>query len=243
MFAHAPRRALLAIGLVAGCTLALQVLLTRLLAAVLYYHFGFLAISLALLGVGAGGLTVYLRPGRYSARSLQAALARWCSAFAALLLAAPFVLVRLDYTFSGHVTSDFVLTLALACLVASLPFYAAGVTIALAVRGYAAVIGRVYAADLAGAGAGAVAVVPLLWVVGAPTLLVALGLVAAAAAALLAPAGTRERIAAGGLAGAATLLVLLASATSLYRLGEGTGAPSDLRPVADRWTPLSRVIA
>ncbi len=47
-------RTLAGIALVAGCTLALQVLLTRLFSAVLFYHFGFLAISLALLGIGAG---------------------------------------------------------------------------------------------------------------------------------------------------------------------------------------------
>ena len=49
-------RAALGVGLVAGSTLALQVLLTRVFAAVLYYHFGFMAISLALLGVGAGAI-------------------------------------------------------------------------------------------------------------------------------------------------------------------------------------------
>ena len=47
-------RIVVAVGLVAGCVLALQVLLTRLLAAVVFYHFGFLAISLALLGAGTG---------------------------------------------------------------------------------------------------------------------------------------------------------------------------------------------
>ena len=43
-----PVHVLVAVGLVAGSTLALQVLLTRIFAAVLYYHFGFMAISLAL---------------------------------------------------------------------------------------------------------------------------------------------------------------------------------------------------
>ena len=55
-----PARVLVAIGLVAGTTLALQVLLTRLFAA-LFYHFSFLAISLGLLGTGGGAILVYVR--------------------------------------------------------------------------------------------------------------------------------------------------------------------------------------
>lgn len=45
---------LIAVGLVAGATLAYQVVLTRLFSAVLPYHFSFLAISIALLGTGGG---------------------------------------------------------------------------------------------------------------------------------------------------------------------------------------------
>ncbi len=57
-----PPRVGFGIGLVAGCVLALQVLVTRLFSAELFYHFSFLAISLALLGAGAGAIAVYVRP-------------------------------------------------------------------------------------------------------------------------------------------------------------------------------------
>src|SRR5215204_338435 len=77
-----PLRVLLGIGLVAGATLALQVLLTRVFAAVLFYHFGFLAISLALLGTGAGAILVYLWPGRFDRVPLDRALARCTLVFA-----------------------------------------------------------------------------------------------------------------------------------------------------------------
>ena len=90
-------RAALGVGLVAGCTLALQVLLTRVLSAVLAYHFSFLAISLALLGVGAGGLVVYLRQG-WADGPVEPRLARWSAALAALLVVMPLALVRLDYS-------------------------------------------------------------------------------------------------------------------------------------------------
>ena len=230
-------RAALGVGLVAGCTLALQVLLTRVLSAVLAYHFSFLAISLALLGVGAGGLVVYLRQG-WAAGPVEPRLARWSAGLAALLVVMPLALVRLDYStgLGAGVTVDFALTLVAICVLAAVPFCVAGVVIALAVRGYARWIGTVYAFDLLGAAVGALAVVPLLWLVSGTTLLVALSLLAALAA-LLFGGG---RIAVGAIALAA-VAVALAATTSLYALPPHTTGP-DVEPVAERWTPLSRVL-
>ena len=180
-----PLRALAGLGLVAGSTLALQVLLTRILSAALAYHFGFLAVSLALLGVGVGALVVYLRPAWF-AKPLETLLARWSVALALLLIVVPAALVRLDFVTGegGKVTAGFALTLALTCVLAALPFGAAGVVVALAVRGWTASIGRVYAFDLTGAGLGALLVVPLMWIASAPTLAVGLAAVVAIAALL-----------------------------------------------------------
>ena len=228
----------------AGTTLALQVLVTRILAAVLAYHFGFLAISLALLGVGGGAILVYVRPGWFE-RELEPLLARWSIALAALLVVVPFLLVRLDWasTQGTTITGPFVLTLGLACVLTAVPFTAAGVVIALAVRGYARWIGRLYAFDLAGAGVGALAVVPVLWLVDGPTLLVALAAFAAGAALLFAGDARRARLAAGAVAGVALLALVIAGASSLYRLDPNTSAPGEVEPLSDRWTPLSRVLA
>jgi hypothetical protein len=233
-----PLRALAALALVAGTTLALQVVLTRILSAALAYHFGFLAVSLALLGVGVGALAVYLRPGWFAA-PLHTLLARWSVALALLLIAVPAALVRLDFVTGqgGRVTTGFVLTLALTCVLAALPFGAAGVVVALAVRGWAGWIGRVYAFDLTGAGLGALAVVPLMWIASGPTLAVGLGAVAALAALLFGGA----RSAARGAAVAAAAALALAGWTSLYELPPLTGPPG-VEPVSDRWTPLSRVL-
>ena len=89
--------------------------------------------------------------------------------------------------------------------------------IALAVRGYARRIGRLYAFDLAGAGLGAVVVVPLMWLVDAPTLIVGLALVAAVAALLFA-GGRSARAALGARAARRwpSPLVVLAATTGLY---------------------------
>ena len=229
------------VGLVAGSALALQVLLTRLLAAELDYQFGFLAISLALLGTGAGAILVYLRPGWFEATDIKSVLARWCMVLSGLLLAAPFLLVRIRFSTSSAVTGHFVVAMAGVCVLAVLPFTAAGIVIALAVRAGTAWLSRLYAADLTGAAIGAIAVVPLMWTVTVPSLLVALGGVAALAAVVLA-SGT-QRIASGGVLAISVVAIALAGWTHLYYMPPTTTAPSGMRLVADRWDPLNRVVA
>jgi hypothetical protein len=230
-------RVLVAVALVAGCTLALQVALTRVFSAALFYHFGFLAISLALVGTGAAAMAIYLFPRRFEPPAWAASPAPWCAALAVSLVVAPAVLVRLDYAFESSITLRFALTLALASLLAAVPFFSAGMVIALAITRYTRWINRVYACDLVGAGVGALAVVPAMWRVPAPLLLVALGMVAAAAAVLCAesPAWRRAGIGASALAAAG---VGAGAATSLYDLPPAIAG----EPVADRWTPLSRVL-
>ena len=237
-----PLRAALAVGLVAGSTLALQVLLTRIFSAALFYHFAFLAISLALLGTGAGAILLYLRPDWIERPTPERALSRVTALYAALLLVAPTLLVRLDYSFDRfEVDLDFSVTLALAALLAALPFLAAGVVIALAIKTWVVGVSRIYAFDLAGAGLGALAIVPLLWLVDAPTLVVALGVVAGVAALLFAGGARLERRLAALVSAGALVLLALSSVTSLNELP----GPFDFtrEPVAERWTPISRVVA
>src|SRR3954469_10768959 len=54
-------RVMFAIALVSFASLLLELGLTRLFSVVLFYHFAFLAISVALLGLGAGGVFAYVR--------------------------------------------------------------------------------------------------------------------------------------------------------------------------------------
>jgi spermidine synthase len=229
-------RVLLGVALIAFATLALQVLLTRILSAVLFYHFGFLAISLALLGIGAGALAIYVRPALVERWPVERVLALSSVAFALLMPLVAAALVRIDYTYT-EVTFGFVARLGLACLLAVLPFLAAGVTLAVAIRSFTPWIGRVYAFDLAGAALGAGAAVPLLWWFDAPTLLVALGAVGALAALLFAAPGRDRRVALGALA-AVAVATALAGATEAYYL-----KPEGPEPAVEKWTPISRITA
>jgi hypothetical protein len=235
----------IAVGLVAGSVLALQVLLTRLFGAALLYHYAFLVISLALLGAGAAAIVVYVRPEWVERPGIRPTLGRWCALLALLLLAVPAVLVRLNYPEGGEVTFGFVTTLGAASLLAALPFFAGGMVIALAIKRYVANIGRLYAFDLGGAGIGALAMVPLLWAVDLPTLVVALGAVCGVAAALASWPNPQWRAIGAGLALAGIALTAVSAGTDAYHLPPRQVeqlAPGALDPVTDRWSPISRVV-
>lgn len=228
-----------ALALITASTLAFQVVLTRMLSSVLAYHFSFLAISLALLGTGAGALAIYVRPGWFDG-PLEPTLARWATVYGALLVVTPLALVRLDYSLSSGITAHFSFNLAIACVLGAAPALAAGAVVALAIRGYAGDVGRVYAWDLVGAGLGSLVIVPLLRF-PAPVLLVALGVVACVAAALFAGADRRARRRTGVVGGVGVALVAVATALPLLYLPMIEGSRDDL--LSDTWHPLSRVEA
>jgi hypothetical protein len=236
-----PVRVGLGVGLVAGCVLALQVLLTRLFSAALFYHFSFLSISLALLGAGAGAIAVYVRPAWFERRPLERELGLWSVVLAVLLLVVPPVLARFDFGTSDQVTLRFAVLLGLMSLLTTFLFAAAGTVIALAVRAYARNMSRLYAFDLGGAALGAVVVVPLMWEITVPTLIVALSPVAAIAALIFRGRGGRRdalRAAAAGALLLGLVATVLAAATSLYE-----PEPAEQgKLVSDRWTPISRVV-
>lgn len=85
---------LTAISLTSFSALLLELALTRLFSVVLFYHFAFLAISVALLGLGAGGVFAYLwrnwlasrhagwrRLYRVATRSPSSLPCSWCCTF------------------------------------------------------------------------------------------------------------------------------------------------------------------
>ena len=63
-------------------TLMLQVLLTRIFSVTLWYHFAFMAISIAMFGLSVGATWVYLRPRRFPIDRTEERIAACALAFA-----------------------------------------------------------------------------------------------------------------------------------------------------------------
>jgi predicted membrane-bound spermidine synthase len=222
------------VALVSLATLALELTLTRLFSATMFYHFAFLAISLALFGSGASGVFLYvLRPrleGERTARLLALASALYAVATVAALL------VILSHPLSPVAPGLSTLaSLAWIYGAAVLPFFFAGCVITLAVTAWAGDITRLYLFDLGGAAAGCLALVPMLGLLGAidAVLLVA-------AVALLGGFLLSGRLWLLPLLAAAVALVAWNHATGRITLRESKGLSEDL-VVFSKWNSFSRV--
>lgn len=199
------RRPHLAIFAISGATLAYEIALTRLFAVAQWYHFAFMAVSLALLGFGASGSFLALRPSlsRHTVRRLF-----WVAvAFAASLPIAYLIVNALP--FDSHriaLEPQQFLWMALFFLTLAVPFFFAGVLLAAFLSGFPEAAGSLYASNLVGSAAGCVAAPLLLTWAGMPGAVFAASAAGWVGAAILAADGQSRGLA--RLSAAAAGLVL-----------------------------------
>lgn len=156
-------------------TLLLELSLTRIFSVVFYYHFAFLAISIALFGLGVGGVLSYLVAGRST--DLFGRLGTVSLLNAGLVLAALlFLLTR------GADVGP--LDLAVIYFMTALPFLGAGIVVSLAISTAIERVDRIYFFDLLGAAGGCLVLVLLLNTIGGPSTAIAVAVLFASAAAV-----------------------------------------------------------
>src|SRR3954452_21093861 len=98
------RRHLAGVALVSATLLMIELALTRIFSVVMYYHFAFLAISIALFGVSASGVVTYVGRRRLERHATDDLLAIHSLIYSASTIVALFWLVRLrvGMSFSPH---------------------------------------------------------------------------------------------------------------------------------------------
>ncbi len=155
-------------------TLVLELALTRVFSVVYFYHFAFLAISIALFGLGAGGVFSYVVAGwRGSLFSKIGTLAALNAVAITGCLA--FLLSRNAAMNTGELVAAY--------FVAAIPFLLSGTIVSLVIADTIRSVNRVYFFDLIGAAAGCAILVFLLNSLGGPnTILTAAVLFAVSAA-------------------------------------------------------------
>jgi spermidine synthase len=168
----------LAIFVLASATLSYQILITRFFSVMLYYHFAFAAISLAMLGLTRGAMEVYGKPARYAPERVAVEFARHASWFAITGVGAMIAFLCVPLVISG----DYVLVaLAIVTIAFVSPFTESGVCITLLLTRLPYGGGWLYAADLAGAALGCLGVIFVLLVVDPVSATLGIGALAAAA--------------------------------------------------------------
>jgi hypothetical protein len=136
-------------------TLLLELALTRVLSVSLWYHFGFLVISTALLGFGAAGVTLALWTHLREKADLSRSLSLCSLCFSGSTLLSFWLMQHIPFDpFSLAIDRSQFLFMPLYQLVVALPFFCSGLGISLLLTRNAAQITRVYAFDLVGAGLG-----------------------------------------------------------------------------------------
>ena len=232
-----------AIFLVAFATLLLEVSLIRVLSFTIWHHFAYVVISTALLGFGASGTLLAVRPqlGRVAPRTTLARCASAAGLSAAATLAFV-ILVPLHPTALLDDPTQLGILIAYQLMV-TVPFFFSGLAVSLALRDAAAVVDRLYFWDLIGAGLACVSAVVVMNAFTPPgTVMIAAGVFLIATALLVERPAMRGAALVGFvlLAGSAPLVseapftIARSKELSLLRVAGGAKA------IRHEWTGLFR---
>jgi spermidine synthase len=240
------KRTYAGVFLISSSLLMFEILTTRIFSVTLWYHFAFMAISIALFGLTAGAVLVYLAPRLFPADRTHARMALFALLFAAAMIGAIVLHLRMpqpaldSWRGVGRLSTTYILI--------ALPFVFGGVCVCLALTRFPERISRLYAADLAGAAAGCVVVLGALTLTDGPTAVTLVAAVAAGAAILFAAeAGSRglktiaASVAIAGAVFAAANVVFSARHMPLLRPAWVKGA-REAEPLYEKWNSFSRIL-
>jgi spermidine synthase len=223
----------LGLGFTTLATLILELSLTRIFSVVFYYHFAFLAISIALFGMGTGGVFSYVitaRSGNIYSKLGALGLANALCVVASLW----FILSRSSELGYG--------TLAAVYVASALPFFLAGSVVSIAISEAIERVDRAYFFDLAGAAVGCLVLIPFLDTFGGPNTVIASGVFFAVAAAVwFHHAGNPRRRAAAVLVSLLLVMLMVVNYRAHIldvRVAKGQALPPE-KFVA--WNSFSRV--
>jgi hypothetical protein len=187
-----PEKTLLAgLGLTSFAALLLELGLTRLFSVVLFYHFAFLAISIALLGLGAGGVFAYLLKERLARAGTRALASRLCMANALVVVAVLEIVLHVPVALD--VSGKNLLRLTEIYLASAVPFFLTGLLFSVVFARETRRIPRLYGADLCGGSLACLALVPLLNWLGGPNVILVAAVALAIAAMIWSEAGAWRR--------------------------------------------------
>jgi spermidine synthase len=233
-----------AIFALATTTLSYQILITRFFSVMLYYHFAFAAISLAMLGLTRGAMQVYSKPDRYAPERVGVEFASHAMWFAITSVGAMIAFLCVPLV----IPADYVMVaLGIATVAFVRPFTESGVCITLLLTRLPYSGGWLYAADLAGAAVGCIGVILLLLFVDPMSATFGIGALAAGAGWIMVRnSGDIRRL---GLIAAVTLILAAAAAvhSGLDISGKGhlgvfwAKGTQQAGTLFERWNTYSRV--
>ncbi|HET7219359.1 MAG TPA: hypothetical protein VFJ02_14980 [Vicinamibacterales bacterium] len=229
---------------VALATLMYEILLTRIFSVTMLYHFAFVALSLAMFGMTAGALAVYLAPNVFTTDRVRSQLALAAIAFPITIVLS--FLTQLSVPFRVHPSIVAIYAIAFTYVVIAVPFVVSGIVVCLALTRFPQRVSRLYAADLAGAALGCVLLIAVIGYSDGPTAVLWVAVLASIGATLFARRAPR---AVWWTAVVTASLLTLAAAGStafvwrgfpIFRILYIKGS-LEARPLYEKWNSYSRV--
>ncbi len=141
-------------------TIIIELLLTRIFSVVAWYHFAFMAISTALLGMSAGAVYVYLNPNKFSEEKIEKELSNNLLLFGLSILI--LIVLLLGVPFIPGTSTLNIASMIVTFIGISVPFFYSGVLVSLILTKFIEKISILYFLDLIGAGLGCLLFIPLL---------------------------------------------------------------------------------
>jgi hypothetical protein len=177
-----------AIFLTSFSLIAFEITLSRLLSVLLSYHYVFVVLSLALLGLGLGGMFVHFFRSQIPIEEDRfGVLAFFTSLYSLAISLSMILIIQIGYV------QNIQMNILLYGFLLLTPFFLAGVILAEVYRMFPIVSTRIYGLDLIGAAAGSFGVIQLLDILGGISISFFLGLGASVAALLFAMAGSGKK--------------------------------------------------
>lgn len=226
----------IAVALMSFSALLLELGLTRLFSVVLFYHFAFLAISIALLGLGAGAVFACLRREWMAQWPVERLGAVLCAANACFIFAVLEVVLHSAVSLNLNWPNFWRLTALY--LASAVPFFITGLLFSIVFARHPARITQLYGADLLGGSLACLALVPLLNFIGGPNTILFAGFAVAVAG--IAWAAPGKRVVPACLAVAVLVVIAANLRGKLIDIIYAKGMKREA-PLYARWNALSRV--
>src|SRR4030043_140881 len=111
--------------LVTSSTLMLQLIETRILSVILWYHLAFFAISMAMFGLTAGSVWIYLKRERYTQKTMSYDLVYFSAAFAITTVLSLGMQLALTLTLTFSITG--IIVWVLLAVIMAVPYFFSGI--------------------------------------------------------------------------------------------------------------------
>lgn len=155
------------IFLISLSTLVYEILLTRIFSVTMGYHFAFMAVSLAMFGLSAGSIYVYINKERFTNETYNKNLGKYSFLFSITTILSFLLHLYIPFVHGFGVLSLIIIVFTYTII--SIPFIFSGICISMILTLKKKDVNKFYAADLCGAAIGCVLVVVILNYAGGPT--------------------------------------------------------------------------